>query len=138
MKGITDISAWRCVFVLTPFLLMISPSFCLAQDKSQLEGQWEAVWKIHSATKPTGQDSVMRGHMNFKSNGQVEVVAYGYPGCLFSTDTIQNDLQWKVERDSLIFYNLQDNFSMIYIVQEDSSGEVQLKLMDDILITLRP
>jgi hypothetical protein len=138
MKGITSISVWKCVFILTPFLLMMSPSFCLAQDGSQLEGKWEAIWKLHNGSMTSGQDSIMRGHMNFKNNGEVEVVAYGYPGCLFSNDTIQNALQWKVQRDSLIFYNPQDHFSLIYIVHETSSGEFQLKLMDDILITLKP
>lgn len=140
MKGITHISsAWGRILVLAPALLMVSPSFSIAQQHNgQLEGKWEAVWKIQNAPMPTGQDSTMRGHMDFKSNGQVEVVAYGYPGCLFSNDTIQNELQWKVERDSLIFYNPQDGFSLVYTVQETSSGEVLLKLMDDILVTLRP
>lgn len=136
MKGIKDGSAWMVGFVLAPFLLMATPVLCLAQN-SALEGKWEAVWKIQDLSMSDGQDS-MRGHMNFKNNGQVEVVAYGYPGCLFSNDTIQNELQWKVRRDSLIFYNPQDNFSLIYLVHKDPSGEIQLKLMDDILITLKP
>lgn len=138
MKGITDCSAWRGVFILTPFLLMMAPALSLAQSQGQLEGKWEATWKIQNGSMLTDHESSMRGHMNFKNNGKVEVVAYGYPGCLFSNDTIQNELQWNVQRDSLIFYSPQDNFSLIYIVEEAATGEIQLRLMDDIFITLKP
>jgi hypothetical protein len=137
MKGITDGLVRKGVIVLAPFLLLMTPVLCFAQS-SQLEGKWDAVWRIQDVSMSKAQNNSMRGQMNFKSNGRVEVVAYGYPGCLFSHDTIKNELQWKAYHDSLIFYSPQDNFSLTYIVQQGPSGEVLLRLMEDIVITLKP
>lgn len=136
MKSTVRIKNNSFVSVVTStLLLMISASFNTVQNQQeQFKGRWEALWQIKNTTR---SNDIMQGYMDFKANGQMEITAYGYPGCLFSNDTIYNELRWQVLGDSLILYSNQDRFNLTYIVQKVSPNEVLLQLMDDIYITLK-
>lgn len=138
MKNIVRLKNNGFVPALTSaLLLVISSSFNAAQNQDkQWEGHWEALWQIKNAAY-ADSDDIMRGYMEFKSNGQMKITAYGYPGCLFSNDTIYNELSWKAIGDSLVLYSDQDKFNLIYTIRKASSDEVLLQLMDDIFVTLK-
>lgn len=79
----------------------------------------------------------MGGQMVFNEDGKVYIEALGYPGCIFSSDTIKNDLMWKVNNDSLHIFNQNDQFKLSYLINKASNNLIELQLLDDIFVTLK-
>lgn len=102
------------------------------------EGEWNATWETDPASFE-GVDGIssytMSGKVNF-SGENVTIKAYGFDGCVFSKDTLNHSLQWKVSNDSLILINDEDTPGMVYQINEQSSDKVKLQLMEDIFLTL--
>lgn len=112
-------------------------SFRIIQNFNTLIiGKWDAVWIIQNSGISNGSRDNMKGYMEFHENGVVGIEARGYPGCIFSSDTIQNQLMWKVTNDTLHLYNPNDQFKLSYFIQNASENTINLKLLDDIFVTL--
>ena len=77
----------------------------------------------------------MNGNFIFIGDS-LTVIANGYPGCIFGIDTIQHTQRWELKNDSLHLIS-ENNFRGIsYKVESIDAGAIELKLMDDIFITL--
>lgn len=119
---------------------MCLSSFQTVPVKSaSLKGTWNAEWEMMTSPSAPGKPEShrMNGFMQFKDNGSVSITIYGYQGCIFSSDTIHNELNYKIEDDSLTIYNGEDQFQLSYLIESFSTDEIQLQLMEDIGVTLR-
>lgn len=122
------------------FILWLSA--CGTTDKEKatglLDGQWTAQWDTDPASFPEVADAsiyTMNGHFEFNGD-QVTVTAYGFPGCIFSTDTLSHTLSWKLSGDTLSLVNEGDIYGMTYQVLSQKDNLVRLQLMEDITVTL--
>lgn len=119
------------------FLVCISSGFILLQDyKTLLIGEWNAKWIIKNQGLTEDSKDQMDGLMVFNENGNVSIKALGYPGCIFSSDTIENDLMWEISNDSLHLRNRNDQFKLSYHITKASDKSIELKLLDDIFVIL--
>ncbi len=104
-----------------------------------LIGKWEVLWQMTGdevADFPP-ESRRMSGKMNFKENGEVEVITYGYKGCLFMQDTSTNIMNWKLENQVLRFMDKEDIHGIPYTIEEISRREIKLSIMENIYLTLR-
>ncbi|NJN25987.1 MAG: hypothetical protein HC819_08465 [Cyclobacteriaceae bacterium] len=102
-------------------------------------GEWNAHWqtKIDAGLPGLTQESLsMNGLINFKSDGKVDISAYGYEGCIFSDDTIKNTLSWKMDDTVLRFIDAGDDHGLPYTITKFTDEELQLTLLEDINLTL--
>ena len=122
-------------------MIMVSMVACDSHTskESQLIGEWRAHWetsaqghlpKIHS------NNLSMNGLVKFMDNGQVEVSAYGYKGCIFSDDTLKEMLHWKLDDSVLRFIDSGNENGLPYEIRKFSNTEMQLTLLEDINLTL--
>lgn len=116
---------------------------CSTGDREEasdvLEGEWIAQWDTDPNSFPEVSDAsiyTMNGNFRFQE-GEVTVTAFGFPGCIFSTDTLSHTLNWNMSNDTLSLVNEGDIYGMTYRVLEMKDNQVRLQLMDDIVVTLR-
>jgi hypothetical protein len=118
------------------FLVM---NACISSKKKEeiIIGEWEAEWEA-MPQEGVAKDICrqMKGRVKFLADGKVEMTGYGHQGCIFSEDTLKNNLHWKFEQEYLSLQNVQDPFQMEYKVKEFSDNQVQLVLMQDIILKL--
>lgn len=108
------------------------------ETRDLLEGEWVAQWDTDPSSFPEVSDAsiyTMDGNFRFKGD-EVTVTAFGFPGCIFSTDTLSHTLNWKISNDTLSLVNEGDIYGMTYRILELKPDQVKLKLMDDITVTL--
>ncbi len=79
----------------------------------------------------------MTGLFSFFEDNTAQVTANGYSGCLFCSDTLTNKLTWELSDSTLIMKNLDYDFTLEYIVQNQQEGSFELVLMEDITIRLK-
>ncbi|MEM8895351.1 MAG: hypothetical protein AAGC88_12285, partial [Bacteroidota bacterium] len=68
------------------------------QKTSVYQGSWQAQWDTDPASFPEVSDASifsMNGNFTFEGD-QVTVTAQGFPGCIFSTDTLTHTLNWQL------------------------------------------
>ena len=106
-------------------------------DKTLVLGSWKADWKTEPESFPDIEDVdlTMDGQVVFTTDS-VSITAYGYPGCIFSSDTLTHSLTWKMSNDSLHLINDEEIYGISYKILTMSSAKVELQLMDDIYLTL--
>lgn len=80
-------------------------------------------------------DFTMSGAFIFDGD-EVNIKAYGFDGCVFSKDTLDHTLKWKVSHDSLITFNDEQTPGMVYLIHDTVGGTIHLQLMEDIFLTL--
>lgn len=131
-----------------PFLLALFSGFvsfivsgtAMAQVSTErFLGEWEAEWRMaaHAPEMDIAENKTryMSGRMDF-SEGTVKIEAFGYPGCLFSSDTIKNELHWTISGGNIKLFDNNDQFSLEYAIQKVSGQVIELSLMDDISVIL--
>jgi hypothetical protein len=126
-------------FLFLYFLILILVSCDTHKKPSQrLLGEWSATWSMQPEAFPDVHDQtfVMNGKVDFLEEGSVKILAFGYPGCIFSSDTLLNQLQWRLQNDTINLINDADQFNLSYRIMEMSETLVQLELMEDIHLTL--
>ena len=109
------------------------------ESRTTLMGSWYAQWVTDPASFPevTNIESfTMNGKIIFHADS-VEINAYGFPGCIFSADTLRHSLKWEVKNDTINFLNEDDIYGMSYTIKELKEDIVRLQLMDDIFLTLK-
>lgn len=102
------------------------------------EGEWNATWETDPASFEGIEgitDYTMPGKVIF-SGEKVNIKAFGFEGCVFSKDTLDHSLAWKVSNDSLILVNDKDTPGMVYQIKEQTENKIRLQLMEDIFLTL--
>lgn len=124
--------------ILFGFIFCFCSAFQVTQNyKTLLLGRWDAQWVIKNTDLIKHSTDKMDGYMTFQDDGNVSVQASGFPGCIFSSDTIKNELMWKISNDSLHFFNQNDHFKLSYLIKTASDNHIELKLLDDIFVTLK-
>lgn len=111
----------------------------LSTQAQDVIGKWKAQWVTDPASYPDVDPSVnftMNGKFEFDSKGKVTISAYGYKGCIFSSDTLVHSLNWKLKNDTLQLINENDMHGMTYSVLNLSTEKMKLQLMDDIFLNL--
>ncbi len=100
-------------------------------------GRWNAEWKTPPASYPELRDMkfLMTGEFIFTTDS-LTVINHGYPNCIFAVDTLEHTQTWAVSNDSLILYNKESIPGMVYKVESFSDNVINLKLMEDIFVTL--
>jgi hypothetical protein len=78
----------------------------------------------------------MDGIFEFSEAQKVTVIAFGFPGCIFSTDTLMHTLEWIKQGDTLSLVETGEKYGINYKILQLSDDNMRLQLMDDILITL--
>ena len=97
-------------------------------------GKWTAEWKTSPESFPdvAGIDNFsMNGNLTFGSDGSVEIAAFGFPGCIFSSDTLQHRLTWQVRNDTLNLRSEDDPYGIPYNIIELSGEKVELRLRSE-------
>ncbi len=109
------------------------------ESESLLIGTWNAQWITDPASFPGVSDIKsysMDGEITFYPDS-VEISAYGFPGCIFSSDTLRHSLKWVISNDTLSFLNEDDVYGMSYTIKGIKENAVELQLMDDIFLNLK-
>ncbi|MGK7397027.1 MAG: hypothetical protein ACNS62_20795 [Candidatus Cyclobacteriaceae bacterium M3_2C_046] len=104
-----------------------------------LIGNWEAEWNTPAESYPMADQNKlsMKGQIKFDPNGMVEIQAYGYEGCIFMSDTMKNELNWRINGDTLSLVGPGEDFGLPYTIREARQNIVKLVLMEDIALTLK-
>ena len=108
------------------------------EKPSGWEGEWIATWETDPASFEGIEgisDYSMPGMVIFGPE-MVNIKAYGFEGCVFSKDTLDHSLRWRVSNDSLILINDEDTPGMVYQIKEKTTDLIRLQLMEDIFLTL--
>jgi hypothetical protein len=129
---------------LLPFIsiLFFMMNGCEVKNSKEMDivGEWSAYWETkadESIPHKNGDNLKMDGRIKFMENGKVEIVAFGYEGCIFSDDTLTNTLNWKLDEKVLRFIDNGDENGLPYTIQKYTDHELQLTLLEDINLTLR-
>ncbi len=108
------------------------------EGSTNLQGTWNAKWK----TLPSSFGGIseitsfeMNGNFIFKDDS-LTVIANGYPGCVFGVDTIQHTQLWDLTNDSLHLISENNIRGISYKIESMDDRTVELKLMEDIFLTL--
>lgn len=134
-----DRGTLKVVLLVTLGCFILSSFQSVPDAKNNLEGIWNAHWQMKnllpgSVLQGTNE---MDGLMEFKKSGAVTITIYGYKDCIFSNDTLQNELKFNVNNDSLTVFNEKEQFHLTYFIQEATKDRISLQLMDDISVTLK-
>ncbi|WP_416867819.1 MAG: hypothetical protein ACMVP2_11735 [Imperialibacter sp.] len=121
-------------------LVALTLTFCSEGDKTQkaLQGKWKANWTTSKEAFPDVGDDIaltMEGWIEFNAD-EVTITAYGYPGCIFSADTLKHSQKWALRNDTLELLNEGDKHGIAYLMKEKSDDHIQLVLMGDIFLDL--
>ncbi|MFT6881597.1 MAG: hypothetical protein ACI83W_000820 [Marinoscillum sp.] len=124
--------------ILILLLALIYSCTGVSEKPSEWEGEWKALWETDPASFEGIEgitDFTMPGKITFL-NDSVTIKAFGFEGCVFSKDTLDHSLMWKVSNDSLILINDESTPGMVYQIVEKGESKVRLQLMEDIFLTL--
>ncbi len=122
---------------ITFFLVLLAFPHCEQKStmESRLKGAWHAKWTMASNTDSLAQS--MNGKFVFFPDGHIHIEAFGYKGCLFTCDTLSNDLQWKMQGDTLQIADKNEGSGLLYKIKYLSEDSMHLVLLDDIHISLK-
>ncbi len=100
-------------------------------------GTWQATWNTTPEAFPDVNDAelTMNGVFSF-SDDSLSVTLYGYPGCLFSHDTLSNRSGWTLSANTLSLINDDNTPSISYEIKSQDSSRVELVFLEDIFVTL--
>jgi hypothetical protein len=123
-------------------ILVFLAAFACTQSNKEGESAWDGKWNATWETDPASFEGI-EGITDFTMPGEfifdgtkVNIRAFGFDGCVFSKDTLDHVLSWKVSGDSLILINDEDTPGMVYSIKESTDKKIKLQLMDDIFLTL--
>ena len=119
------------------YLMLLTQSDYRTKSDTFL-GDWKAQWSISSndkLVKDTSASFVMNGVFSFHNNGSVVIKGFGYPGCIFSEDTIMYQTRWFLNLDQLVIGNDKTN-QFSYQIETADSDHIKLLLLGDIHLIL--
>jgi hypothetical protein len=132
----------RRFFIIISGVLVLTFNQCAPEKESEEDyfaGTWEAQWYLidedmhgifaESDIKMNGQVVIARDHT-------VEIIAYGFEGCVFASDTATNTLHLEYQDSILNLINKEKEVVFSYRIREKLPDKLTLLLMDDIQLTL--
>lgn len=134
----------KALINLSFFILLFAVFLTVGCSKNESKeeiilGKWKAHWETQpdeSFSGIEGENLKMNGEIQFMENGKVEISAYGFDGCIFSDDTLNNILNWKLDDTVLRFIDKNDDHGLPYAINELSKNKMHLTLLEDINLTL--
>jgi len=128
------------LFINVTFLVVLVSCGSLNEEEVKLTGEWQALW----LASPEAYSDVpghiklnMDGKITFNDRHKVIISGYGYPGCVFAEDTIENELSWELKEGMIKLFNEKDSFIMEYKIELLSEDTASFLFMDDIQILLK-
>lgn len=125
-------------FLLLSLFFLLTYCSDKKSEKSLFEGKWKANWSTSKEAFPEVGNEValkMEGWVEF-DNDEITITAFGYPGCIFSADTITHSQKWVLRSDTLELLNEGDRRGISYLLKEKSDSRIRLVLMGDIFLDL--
>jgi len=123
------------------FILLVLVGACTTPtEKEAWQGAWIAKWETDRKAPgyeiiPADYAFEMNGRFDF-AEAKVTISAYGFPKCIFQTDTTVFTQSWVLRGDTLELQNQPGEFGLQYKVLEQTADTIRLQLVDDIFITL--
>ncbi len=105
----------------------------------ELTGCWQARWELSDEELLklfSPEDMIMNGEFVFQNDQMVNIRAFGYPGCVFTPDTTENQLYYQINDSVLNIINHSKEVVFIYDVNERQNDYINLSLMNDIRLIL--
>lgn len=119
---------------------MITGACSTPKEKDAWQGEWTATWQTDRSAPgyeaiPADYAFEMNGRFEFDTD-KVTISAYGFPKCVFQSDTTVFTQTWMLRGDTLELQNQPGEYGLQYKVLEQSASRIRLQLVDDIFITL--
>ncbi|MEM7548076.1 MAG: hypothetical protein AAF363_00270 [Bacteroidota bacterium] len=135
-------STFRYFIILIGFITTLNS--CSGPQKEEADrkiiGKWKALWTTDPSGYPENLSETkkftMNGEIEFNEDGKITINAYGYEDCIFSSDTMNHTLNWKIQGDTMNFFSGEDPYGIPYQIQKLESNNVELLLMEDIKLSL--
>lgn len=116
-----------------------NPQAEAVSPQSMLVGTWEAEWNTPSDAYPVNSESMhynMNGKLHFYENGTVKIVAYGYNGCIFMSDTMANQMRYELTGDTISLLGEDEDFGLPYRIMGMEPERIELLFLENIAVTL--
>ncbi len=108
-------------------------------EENYFTGIWEAEWYLVDEDMHgmfSESDITMNGQVVIDRDHTVEIIAYGFEGCVFTSDTAMNMLHFEFQDSILNLINKEKEVVFSYRIKEKLPDKLTLLLMDDIQLTL--
>ena len=132
----------RRFFIIISGVLVLIFNQCEPEKGSEADyftGTWEAEWYLvdeNMLGSFSKSEITMNGWVVFDQDQSVEIMAYGFEGCVFASDTASNKLHFEFQDSLLNLINKEKEVVFSYKVKEKLPEKLTLLLMDDIQLTL--
>jgi hypothetical protein len=132
----------RRFFIIISGVLVLILNQCAPERESEANyftGTWQAEWYLIDEDMHgifSESEIIMNGQVVIDQYQTVEIVAYGFEGCVFASDTARNILQFEFQDSVLNLINKEKEVVFSYRVKEKLPEKLTLLLMDDIQLTL--
>jgi len=132
----------RRFFIIISGVLVLTFNQCAPEKESEenyFTGTWEAQWYLIGKDMHgmfSESDITMNGQVVIDRDQTVEIIAYGFEGCVFASDTAMNTLHFEFQDSILNLINKEKEVVFSYRVKEKLPDKLILLLMDDIQLTL--
>ncbi len=132
----------RRFFIIISGVLLLTFNHCAPEKESEenyFTGTWEAEWyfvdeDMHGMFSES--DLTMTGQVIIEQDHEVEIIAFGFEGCVFASDTARNTLHYEFQDSVLNLINKEKEVVFSYRIKEKLPDKLTLLLMDDIQLTL--
>ena len=78
----------------------------------------------------------MKGKIYFSSDEKVTITAFGFDGCVFSSDTATNELFFHLQDSLINMVNDENEVIFSYSINTLEKGNIELSLLNDIHLSL--
>ena len=132
----------RRFFVIISGVLVLIFNQCAPERESEINyftGTWEAEWYLIDKDMHgmfSESEITMNGQVVVDQDQNVDIIAYGFEGCVFASDTARNTLHLDFQDSLLNLTNKEKEVVFSYMVKEKLPEKLTLLLMDDIRLTL--
>ena len=132
----------RRFFIIISGVLVLTFNQCAPENESEenyFTGTWEAQWYLVDEDMHgmfSESEITMNGQVVIDRDHTVEIIAYGFDGCVFASDTATNTLHLEFQDSVLNLTNKEKEVVFSYSIKEKLPDKLTLQLMDDILLTL--
>ena len=132
----------RRFFIIISGVLVLIFNQCAQERESDVNyftGTWEAEWYLVDEDMHglfSESEITMKGLVVIDQDQAVEIIAYGFEGCVFASDTATNKLNFEFQDSIFNLINKEKEVVFSYRVKEKLPEKLTLLLMDDIQLTL--